>query len=144
MPFVFMTSPSMSQTSNVSFFIQTQSFSHALIPKVYRQNKKLSSWVYRQRRHYSLIQAGKPSPLTAERIKKLEKAGFVWNTRNSDAQSEVEAQRRVQAQDDRWNATYRLLLDYKAKYGNCLVPKEYREVKGLASWYVLCILYGLM
>lgn len=114
-----------------------KTFGHALIPKVYRQNKKLSSWVYRQRRHYSLIQAGKPSPLTEERIKKLEKAGFVWNTRNSDAQSEVEAQRRIQAQDDRWNATYRLLLEYKAKYGNCLVPKEYREVKGLASWVYL-------
>jgi hypothetical protein len=78
--------------------------------------------------------------LTEERIKKLEKAGFVWNTRNSDAQSEVEAQRRIQAQDDRWNATYRLLLEYKAKYGNCLVPKEYREVKGLASWYVIYFL----
>lgn len=109
-------------------------FSHTLVPKVYDDNKKLSSWVYRQRRQYSLLQAGKPSPLTEERIKKLEEAGFVWNTRHSIAQNDVEAQRRIQAQDERWHATYGLLKEYKANYGNCLVPKEYREVKGLASW----------
>ena len=44
--------------------------------------KKLVSWVNQQRRQYRLLQDGKKSQITEERVVKLEKIGFCWSMRD--------------------------------------------------------------
>lgn len=41
----------------------------------------MASWVHSQRKNYECLKSGKTSPLSAERIDKLEKIGFVWKQR---------------------------------------------------------------
>jgi len=52
---------------------------HVMVPRKYPPNPQLSAWVATQRKNYNRRQAGKPSPLTLERIKELEDIGFVWS-----------------------------------------------------------------
>ena len=72
-----------------------------------------------QRRQYRLLQQGKKSSITEERIAKLEEIGFVW-----DAKS---------ANDDTWNQRYKELIEYKRKHGDCLVPYNYEPKMQLAE-----------
>ena len=51
-------------------------FGHCFVPHRYSANPKLGGWVSRQRSHYKLYQEGTPSPMTAERIRKLESVEF--------------------------------------------------------------------
>jgi hypothetical protein len=44
----------------------------------YAANPTLGQWVSTQRRFYRLHQEGKPSPMTAERIRELASIGFDW------------------------------------------------------------------
>jgi hypothetical protein len=52
---------------------------HALVPRKYPQNPRLSAWVATQRKNYNRRQHGKPSPLTVARIRELDEIGFVWS-----------------------------------------------------------------
>ena len=56
-----------------------QKHDHCLVPRNYSENPKLSAWVATQRKNYNRKQAGKTSPLTEERIRELDKMGFVWS-----------------------------------------------------------------
>ena len=47
-------------------------FGHTLVPKVYRENPLLSSWVFRQRKHYRLREEGKAHSMTDQRLEQLE------------------------------------------------------------------------
>lgn len=40
------------------------------------QDPQLGAWVSTQRRHYKLVEAGEPSPMTEHRIQTLENIGF--------------------------------------------------------------------
>jgi hypothetical protein len=51
-------------------------FGHCLVPLRYQANPKLGRWAVNQRRNYRLYQEGKPSPMTAERIRELESVDF--------------------------------------------------------------------
>ena len=86
-----------------------------LVPRSFAVDRiALGKWVGTQRQEYQKLQDGKPSPMTQERIDKLEALGFVWNT--------LEAQ---------WNSNFNLLCLYKKDNGDCLVPKSY-AVNGVA------------
>jgi len=52
---------------------------HCNVPRGYEPNKQLGNWVMHQRQQYRLLQQGKASYMTEERIAKLEEIGFVWN-----------------------------------------------------------------
>jgi hypothetical protein len=43
-------------------------------------NPKLAKWVTTQHHDYKLYQDGKPSRMTAERIRELDSVEFVWDT----------------------------------------------------------------
>lgn len=49
------------------------------VPITYEKNKKLANWVSNCRKNYNLFHSGEKSNLTEEKIKELEKIGFVWN-----------------------------------------------------------------
>jgi hypothetical protein len=53
-------------------------FGHCLVPCKYAANIKLGQWVATQRRDYKSYHEGKPSQMTAERIRELENIGFDW------------------------------------------------------------------
>ena len=53
------------------------------MPSRYTGNRQLAVWVKRQRRQYKFYAEGKPSSMTADRIKRLEEVGFEWDMRRS-------------------------------------------------------------
>lgn len=54
---------------------------HAQVPIGWEENVPLSNWVSKQRQEYKLLQKGKASRLTQERINKLDEIGFVWEAK---------------------------------------------------------------
>ncbi len=91
-----------------------------LVPNRYKQMPQLGGWVSTQRRHYKLQQAGKDSPLTPQRLELLTNIGFVWATKDP---------RHVP-----WKQRFDELLDFKKKYGHCLIPVSHEENPQLANW----------
>ena len=63
--------------------------------------------------------------LTDARRRRLEEIGFVWSAREGDKMTEQQITRN--SYDDQWDAMFARLADYKARFGNCLVPKRYKE-----------------
>ncbi|KAL7572636.1 hypothetical protein ACA910_010387 [Epithemia clementina (nom. ined.)] len=59
-----------------------QRHGNCLVPRNYAENPQLGSWVRNQRNNYRNMKHGKPSGMTAERIEKLERIGFVWSVRS--------------------------------------------------------------
>lgn len=51
---------------------------NTMVPKKYSKNQALGTWVRNQRCQYMAKVRGKSSPITDERIRKLESIGFVW------------------------------------------------------------------
>ena len=87
------------------------------VPQGWSENPQLANWVTTQRAQYRLYQEGKQSSMTEEKIAKLERIGFVWDLRMI-----------------RWDERHAELEQYKAKYGNCNVPKGWSENPQLALW----------
>mmetsp|Transcript_8986 Transcript_8986/g.19095 ORF Transcript_8986/g.19095 Transcript_8986/m.19095 type:complete len:505 (+) Transcript_8986:248-1762(+) len=92
-------------------------YGHTLVPHTFDPNPQLARWVKRQRRQYKLLQSGKTSTMTADRVVILEDAGFVWDSHEVS-----------------WREKVQELMAYRERYGNCLVPSSYRENPQLATW----------
>jgi len=86
-------------------------------PNAFFKSTKLFGWIKRQRCQYKLFQRGKKSAMTKERIELLNSIGFVWDQ-----------------QGNLWERRFQELVDFKKKYGNCLVPHEFGENQKLANW----------
>jgi hypothetical protein len=92
-------------------------FGHCLVPSQYSANPKLGQWVSNQRYHCKLYQEGKPSRMTAERIRELESIEFKWE------QSYLT-----------WNEQFEQLREFKLQFGHCLVPQQYSANPKLGQW----------
>jgi hypothetical protein len=92
-------------------------FGHCLVPQHFANNPKLGWWVKNQRRTYGLHQAGKPSGITEERIRELERVGFDWGTAASI-----------------WSVRIQEMREFKEQFGHCLVPREYAANPKLGRW----------
>jgi len=55
-----------------------QRFGHCLVPTNYSENPKLGTWCHHQRRQYRKWKEGKSCHITEDRIKALERIGFVF------------------------------------------------------------------
>lgn len=87
------------------------------VPRQPLENRKLSIWVMTQRKQYKILKEGKRSSMTIDRIALLEAEGFMW------------------ARDhDTWDERLRQLRLYKAEFGDCQVPKEYKSNPKLGYW----------
>ena len=51
---------------------------HCNVPKSLKSNPALGAWTRNQRAQYMLKKRGKKSPMTEERISKIEHIGFKW------------------------------------------------------------------
>jgi hypothetical protein len=78
---------------------------------------ELWTWVFVQRRMYSIRMSGKKSSMTDQRIAQLEKLGFVWNLN-----------------DHSWIVRFEELKTYRDNHGDCLVPKRFEPNPALAKW----------
>jgi hypothetical protein len=92
-------------------------FGHCRVPFKYSTNPKLGRWVWNQRSNFKLHQEGKPSPITAERIRELESVGFKW------APNAVS-----------WNKRFEQLREFTVLFGHCVVPINYSANPKLGQW----------
>ena len=90
---------------------------HCLVPHTYPCNTVLARWVKRQRCQYKLLREGRPSSMTQDRINFLQDIGFVWDSHEAG-----------------WKERLSALIDFKTKYGNCLVPSNCPTQQRLATW----------
>ena len=96
-------------------------FGHCRVPREYPSNSKLGKWVTKQRQNYKLYWDGKPSGMTEQRIQKLERVEFVWNTRDTTSAA-------------LWSLRFRELCEFKAQFGHCLLPLRYSSNLMLGRW----------
>jgi len=90
---------------------------HTHVPLNHAEFPKLGLWVKEQRRHFTLLNQGKPSHMTHERVKELDLVGFCWDTHEAT-----------------WLERFKELTKFKGKYGNCAVPTNYAENPRLGTW----------
>ena len=76
-----------------------------------------AQWTKRQRYQYKLLQDGKHSTLTEDRMSALNRLGFVWQSHNAV-----------------WMERYNDLIAFRAKHGHCKVPTKYPANPQLAVW----------
>lgn len=55
-----------------------KTYGHAQVPIGWEQNVQLSNWVSTQRQEYKLLQKGRSSRLTDDRIRQLNQVDFIW------------------------------------------------------------------
>jgi Helicase associated domain len=94
-----------------------QTHGHCHVPLSYEPSPKLGLWVKEQRRHYSLLQQGKPSHMTPARAAILDPVGFCWDTHEAT-----------------WLERFRELKLYLADHGHCHVPTSYAANVKLGTW----------
>eukprot|EP00986_Skeletonema_menzelii_P010145 scaffold4810_cov98-Skeletonema_menzelii.AAC.1 len=80
---------------------------HCTVPK--RGRGALGGWVLRQRVQYKLFRAGKQSPITEDRIRKLEQLGFKWDAKSSSSA---------------WEDHLAELEVFKRENGHCIIPRS--------------------
>lgn len=84
---------------------------HCNVPPRWKENRELATWVTVQRR------AKKTGIAREDRVKKLEKIGFVWDRHES-----------------LWEERFQTLVEYKQTHGHCRVPQSYRRDPPLGVW----------
>ena len=94
-----------------------RSHGHCLVPHTFTQNLPLARWVKRQRYQYKLMQEGKASSMTPERIQTLQSIGFVW-----DSQAAA------------WSERLGELQRFQVAHGHANVPSNFAPHPQLATW----------
>jgi sugar phosphate isomerase/epimerase len=100
-------------------------YGDCLVPQRYNctDGTPLGQWVANQRNH-----AATDSDMTPLRRRTLDKIGFVWQVQVRDPSPKL---------DEQWNEKFRLLQEYHAEHGDCLVPTVFISSKNkirLGMW----------
>ena len=102
-------------------------FGHCRVPN--RYNSTLGAWISYQRKTFH--KEGKPSPMTPEHIRALNGIGFEWGTSKIELASI-------------WTIRFQQLCEFKAQFGDCLVPIKYSANPKLGRWVMnQCYRYRL-
>ena len=88
-----------------------ESKGHCVVPVSHTADPELGKWCVSQRAYK------KRGLLAPDRTARLEALGFVWVVK-----------------DAQWENMFTRLVDYKAKHGDCYVPRSYPEAPGLGPW----------
>eukprot|EP00978_Attheya_sp_CCMP212_P027299 scaffold91428_cov58-Attheya_sp.AAC.1 len=98
-----------------------------LVPQKYPPNPALGGWVNTQRTSLFSLWENEMgnSYITPERIKRLEKLGFVWK---------VHYRQPPQREEQEWHKRYEELKEYQSEHGDCLVPAKYTPNLALGTW----------
>ncbi len=92
-------------------------YGHCHVPLGHPDYPKLGLWVKEQRSHYNLMKQGKTAHMSAHRAAVLDGLGFCWDTHEAT-----------------WLERLGELIEFKAKFGTCLVPTNYPENPKLGTW----------
>lgn len=96
----------------VALVAYKERFGDCKVPDSWPENNgKLANWVRVQR------ESNKANRLDADRIRSLEKLGFLWNPL-----------------DTAWEEMFAALVAYKQRFGDCSVPQLWSGNPGLAKW----------
>jgi hypothetical protein len=87
-------------------------FGDCRVPKEYKANLQLGTWVYHQRRYF------KCKSLSKDRIALLNQIGFTWEMNR----------------EDNWMKRYGELVEHKRELGHCNVLTSYKANPSLAYW----------
>jgi hypothetical protein len=92
------------------------------VPEGWAQDPKLATWVHMQREANKALDRGDPrSKITAAvRMARLDALGFAWSM-----QSDRELA---------WEQSYTQQASYKAKHGDCNVPRDWTDDPRLGRW----------
>jgi hypothetical protein len=96
---------------------------HCHVPMEDPLYPKLGLWVKEQRRHYTLLQQGKRTHMTAERVQQLEAMEFCWDTHHAT-----------------WLDRLNELAEFKNERGHCSVPTNFALNTKLATWGASCVI----
>ncbi|KAL7478633.1 hypothetical protein ACHAW6_004388 [Cyclotella cf. meneghiniana] len=77
-----------------------QTFGNTMVPQRYQVNPQLGTWVHTQRRQYKLMQEGKKSSMTQDKIDALNAVGFVWVARSSENDESSDSEEAVNENAD--------------------------------------------
>ncbi|CAB9524746.1 helicase [Seminavis robusta] len=103
----------------------------------YKEEQAFRRWVAVQRDNYHLkYLKGVTSPLTKARVKKLNGVGFDWTREGGENDLRKIRRGEFHHRNDPhiWNRRFEELLEYKKRFGDCNVPKEWPENKSLGAW----------
>ena len=92
------------------------------VPQRYSRDRALGAFVSNLRGEYRKYTRGKNSSLNPKTIKMLEDMGFRWSVASGKVEMIA------------WEERVRQLKEYKEKFGNCNVPKEWSDNVGLGDW----------
>ena len=81
------------------------------VPATWPENESLGYWVAAQRA------AKKSGQISEEHVARLNAINFSWDRF-----------------DDKWERSFRTLIEYKNKYGNCNVPQKWKGNPSLGKW----------
>jgi len=84
-----------------------------LVPLNYEQKPDLGFWVNAQRKEYKRYKDGKVSSMTPDRIRALERLGFVWNVF-----------------EQTWMENLKSLLSFQKENGHIRVPASQKQLRG--------------
>eukprot|EP00970_Alexandrium_tamarense_P010586 scaffold2163_cov267-Alexandrium_tamarense.AAC.2 len=107
---------------------------HCVVPQDYSENKSLGQWVHNQRKFNKHRTEGKKSSLDDPRKKLLDDPrkkllddiGFQWSIRSIDKSHYTKR--------SSWEKRFEELVQYKAKAGDCRVPRNFTENEQLGKW----------
>lgn len=103
---------------------------HTLVPKQYKSDQSLSSWVFRQRRQYKFLMDGKPSSLSNDRLEKLKEIGFAFRVRSEKNEDEEVKNTTTESEDKKTEEVVQGdNLDTQTKKGS--KTKSVRKKRGL-------------
>jgi hypothetical protein len=71
--------------------------------------------------------------LTEARRIRLEQVGFIWSAREGEKGTDAGRITR-NSYDDQWDFMFDKLQEYKQEFGDCLVPKRYKQNSKLGTW----------
>lgn len=126
-------------------FSTLSSIAISVVPRGYTDDPKLGNWVATQRKEYKLLQDGKQSNMTADRIALLEELGAsiqlmvcIVDCRLSDfdvlrfhvcSQPHINTDFAWNAQEAAWCGHMSDLKKFKAKMGHCRVTPNHDEYR---------------
>jgi len=116
----------------LALYAYKEQHGHCRVTARYKDNPKLGRWVMTQRRQRTLLNQGRLSSLTKERIRRLDSLGFLWSleeTRPRDDENHLFAR-----DDEGWEGHFKNLTAFKEEHGHTRVPNRYKTIPKLANW----------
>ncbi|MEP2777532.1 MAG: Helicase associated domain protein [Luteolibacter sp.] len=103
-------------------------YGHASVPYMYQENPKLGRWVSIQRGNRNTKR------MADDQIALLDALDFDWQPRVRRTSDSKSLRSEGDVLDERWLKRLIELKDYRARHGNCCVPRGWPDNPQLARW----------